>query len=232
MEFIKNFKKMIDSSMQLMLLSVSLLFVIYTNISIGVFNFGVAISMIMLLLMLAGFVILLMNKKLFAAHVGILVLYFSSAASVFFNSIFSLKFSPFGLLVPLTGQIIVDFIIFLYLVCMIASYVLNGGLQTNKIEGKVAMLIMALIVYILLFVGFNTTVLYIILLGTVFLFGDKKAVLFMIMGYLIFNFYNNINAMFTFFVLTSLVKALLLGGLLLLTAKISIDEFQKIESYR
>lgn len=232
MQFIKNFKKMFDPSMQLVILIVSLLFVVYKSFSISVFSIGVILSLIMLLLMLAGFVILLMNKKLFAAHVGILVLYFSGAATAFFNSIFSLRFSPFGLLSPLTGQIIVEFIIFAYLILMIASYIINGGLQTNKVQGKVALLIMAFIAYLLLFVGFNSTILYTILLGTIFLFGDKKAVLLMIMGYLIFNFYSNINAMFSLFVVTSLVKALIIGGFLLMTIRISLDEFQKTESQR
>ena len=228
MQFIKDFKSKINQSAQLIILIVILAIVFYSKFNFGTVTVQAVVNLVVLLLMLGSIAYLLMDNKLFSAHIAVLILYFSSAAQAFLNSLFSLQFSPFGFLNPLTGLEIINFIIFGYLALMVTSYVLNGGLKTRAIKSYIGLLIIAFVGYLWLFNGFNNAVYYFLVLGAIYLFGSDKSVLIMLVAMLISMLYFSIYSMTIYFILTDLITAFIEMFLLLITVKFSIDIFKNV----
>ncbi len=227
-EFIRGLKKRINEEVQVILMIVALLFALYNTFStigtvalVDIFNF------LELVLVFAAFAYLIIEKKLFVGHVVLLVLFFANAPFTLFTSLFSLTFSPFGLAIPLTGQTIVNFIIFGYLALMIFSYLLNGGLKTNSLKGKTVGVVAIFLIVQWIFAGFNGFMLLTVVLGLILLYGIPKSALLIVLSSLLSSVYISIASLFSGFVLLNLIIAVVSLALLLYAFLILMEELGK-----
>ncbi len=213
MNFIRNFKKTVNDSLQLIVLGLIFLYVLLRNLSFtGPIVFSV-INTISLLLVLSSLVFLLLEKKLFASHILLLVLFFANAFQAFNVSIFSLRFSPFGFATPLTLSVFINFIIFIYLALMIASYLLSGGLKAQKLGGNVFLLVLVFLIFLYAFNGFTSLMIYMVILGVILLFGTRLSTLLIITSSALSSTYvyiNNVINGFTVFQFFGAIASLLI----------------------
>lgn len=207
MQFIKKFKSMITPTIQLIILTVILVLVAIDTLS---FTFGLEaiIDWIALVLMFIGVVFLVLNQKLFASYVIVFILYFTNAFSNFFNNFIKITFSPFTFTISSDIMLYLSLIIFVYLVLMIASYIVNGGLKSRPVKGKVATLTLVFFAFLWLFLGFNSALILMPVVGVAFIYGNNKATILMIVSYLIAYSYASISGLFDVFTINQVIIAL------------------------
>lgn len=73
-------------------------------------------------IIIIGVLYLQIKQKEFAAHFALFVGFFLSVGTSFINSLLSLRFKPFGFVIPLDGESFIQIIAFLYLVLMLISF--------------------------------------------------------------------------------------------------------------
>lgn len=121
MNWIKGLSSKINEIARLIILLILIGYIVYT----GLKDYGDILltlrAIVPLVAVLTGIVYLQLKKKEFAAHLALLLFFFLPAGSAFVNSLFSLRFEPFGLATPLRVESFIELAGFLYLVVMIVS---------------------------------------------------------------------------------------------------------------
>ncbi|AUD63281.1 hypothetical protein BK010_06635 [Tenericutes bacterium MO-XQ] len=158
MKFIKDFSNKIDVSIRMVILFIFLGFAVYDRIG----NYGGFLPALEVYAPIAlisiGIAYLLLKGKEFAAHASLFMFAYLSGAFAFINSILSLRFKPFGLGVPLSWEIIVAFLGFVYLLLMALSLYLKNS-KPQKIERKdIALTAVIAFTFFFLRSGFFTAV--------------------------------------------------------------------------
>ncbi len=205
--FITNIKKMISIDIQLAILGAIAVIVFFTTLAsltlVGVISY---------VIMVAALIFLALDRKVFAAHVVILVSWFENAAPNFATALLTFSFTTFGNAIFLA----LNFLIFCYLLIMIVSYMVSGDLIMQPISGNVALLLLCTLGYIWIFYGFNAFVMNLIILGVCLLFGNHMSLLLLIFNYIAIRVYFNINLwfnnVFTFMSLISVLIGLTIIG--------------------
>lgn len=224
MNFIKKFKSMVTPTIQLIILTVILVLVAIDTLS---FSLGIEaiIGWVALLLMFIGVVYLVLNQKFFASYVVVFILYFADAFSKFFSDFINITFDPFTFTISSDIMLYLSLIIFVYLALMIASYVVNGGLKSRPLKGKVATLTLIFFAFFWLFLGFNAALILMPIVGIAFIFGNHKSTILFIVSFLITYVYDGFNGIFNAFTLDQLIVLVLEILLLVYAVMIALPLF-------
>lgn len=224
MKFLKKFKFALNSTFQLIILTIIMVLVAYQNLS---FTFSIenVIAWLALVIMYLGVAYLVLNKAFLASYIIIFILYFSSAFTEFFSSFINITFDPFTFTISSDVMLYVSLVIFVYLALMIVSYLINGGIKSRAMKGKVATLTLLFFAFYWLFIGFNAALVLFPIVGIAYLFGNDKATILIIVSYLITALYGAFDAIFDAFTLGTIVIIVLEALLLAFAVKLAIPRF-------
>jgi hypothetical protein len=224
MKFLRKFKFALNSTLQLIVLTIIMVLVAYQELSFT-FSLENVIAWFALILMYIGVVYLVLNKAFFASYIIIFILYFSSAFTNFFSSFINITFDPFTFTISSDVMLYVSLLIFVYLGLMIVSYLINGGLKSRGMKGKVATLTLLFFGFYWLFIGFNAALILFPVVGVAYLFGNDRATILIIMSYLITALYSAFSGVFDTFTIGAIVLIVLEALLLAFAVKLAIPRF-------
>ncbi|MDO9629425.1 MAG: hypothetical protein Q7I99_05940 [Acholeplasmataceae bacterium] len=159
MNFIKNFKNVLSQSVTTLILVLIAVYILFTSLgntsNIWLFLAG----LVPLLLVLFAVLGLQLGKKSMAAHLILLITLFLGAGRAFLLVLTSFDFSSFSFNETFSLELIINVIIFVYLVLIVLS-----GLLTNEFKGGLGsspVVMAAIIAFIFFFFrdGFSEAVL-------------------------------------------------------------------------
>ena len=162
MNFFKNFKNLFSETITTLIIGVIAVYVLVTNLG-GPDNIWLFLAgLVPLVLVLFAVLGLQLSKKSMAAHLVLLLTLFLGAGRAFLLALTSFDFSSFSFSTTFTLELIINSIIFVYLVLVVISGLLSndfkGGLGTSPV------VMSALIAFIFFFFrdGFSGAVLKIL----------------------------------------------------------------------
>jgi len=183
MKFIRGFKNLFSDSLKTLLIVAIAVFVLINAIgNIGDLALFLA-SFVPLVLILISAVGLQLKGKILAAHLVLILTVFLGAGRTFIYAITSFDFDSFSFTANFSIEMIIAFIIFIYLFLVVTSYLLVGN--TGAHLGKSPVLISATIAFVYFFFrdGFSVAVLKILPPLVALMFGgDIFAIILLLAG--------------------------------------------------
>ena len=162
MNFFKNFKNIFSESVTTLIIGIIAIYVLVTNLS-GPDNIWLFLAgLVPLVLVLFAVLGLQLSKKSMAAHLVLLITLFLGAGRALLLALTSFDFSSFSFSATFSLELILNSVIFVYLVLVVLS-----GLLTNEFKGGIGsspVVMSAVIAFIFFFFrdGFSGAVLKII----------------------------------------------------------------------
>ena len=172
MNFFKNFKTLFSETITLLIIGVIVLYVLVTNLG-GPDNIWLYLAgLVPLVLVLFAVIGLQLSKKSMAAHLVLLIALFLGAGRALLLALTSFDFSSFSFSATFTLELVINSIIFVYLVLVVLS-----GLLTNEFKGGLGsspVVMSAVIAFIFFFFrdGFSGAVLKILPPVVALMFGS------------------------------------------------------------
>ncbi len=172
MNFLKNFKTLFSETITLLIIGIIVLYVLVTNLG-GPDNIWLYLAgLVPLVLVLFAVVGLQLSKKSMAAHLVLLIALFLGAGRALLLALTSFDFSSFSFSATFTLELVINSIIFVYLVLVVLS-----GLLTNEFKGGLGsspVVMSAVIAFIFFFFrdGFSGAVLKILPPVVALMFGS------------------------------------------------------------
>lgn len=172
MNFLKNFKTLFSETITLLIIGIIVLYVLVTNLG-GPDNIWLYLAgLIPLVLVLFAVIGLQLSKKSMAAHLVLLIALFLGAGRALLLALTSFDFSSFSFSATFTLELVINSIIFVYLVLVVLS-----GLLTNEFKGGLGsspVVMSAVIAFIFFFFrdGFSGAVLKILPPVVALMFGS------------------------------------------------------------
>lgn len=179
---IKNLKNVIKGPVALVilvLLSAYALFETYSDVRLLQLTANL-LPLILVVIAVIGFAL---KGKMLPAHLILLFAVFRESGSAFINAISSFDFDTMAFRVDVTLTMVLQFIVFVYLVLFILSYILDGKFKGSF--GKSPVLISALIAFLFFYFrsGFSVAVLKLVPPMIALFFGSEFfAILLLLAG--------------------------------------------------
>jgi len=179
---IKNFKNVMNNQLTTVLVVVIAAFAVYTNVNTNSGIWLLLASLAPILLVAIAAIGLQLSGKSLAAHLVLFLTAYLFVGTTFIATLFSSNFTNF-VLPTFTLELIVGFVIFIYLLIYILSYLLDG--KTGMKLGKTPVITAAIIAFSYFFIrsGFSVAVLKIAPPVVALLFGaDLFALMLLLAG--------------------------------------------------
>lgn len=179
---IKNFKNVLSKGLTTLIVVVIALFAIYSSVNTGSSIWIFLASLFPILLVASAAIGLQLTDKSLAAHLVLFLTAYLSLGTQFIAALFSSNFANFAS-PTFSLNLIVGFVIFVYLLVYILSYVLDG--KVGMKYSKTPVVTSAIIAFTYFFIrsGFSVAVLKILPPVVALLFGaDVFAIMLLLAG--------------------------------------------------
>lgn len=172
MHFIKRFKNMFSHPVTTIIVILLTIYTLYMNIG-GQNIFDRLASLLPVLLVAIAIIGLQLKKQSLASHLILLFTSFLQSGKSFIDTLLSFSLSDFSFSMPWTLELIIQAIIFIYLLLYVLSFVLDGKSKFRLDSSPV--LTSAMIAFIFFFFrdGFNGAVLKIVPAMIALMFGSE-----------------------------------------------------------
>lgn len=183
---IKKFNKVIPHFLQVVILVVLVVYYLYNNLNLNDEIFDMLRRFLPALFTMGAVLYLLSKKKMFASHIVLFLIAYLRPGTNALSDVLSFDFSNMQMNVTINLQTIIYLLIFIYLILIILSYLLNNQVaSSSKHKGKTIILVFLSLILVYLANGINVGLLLLITPFISIAFGTQIASLLLILAVLI-----------------------------------------------
>lgn len=172
MNFIKRFKNMFSHPVITIIVIILTIYTLYMNIG-GQNIFDRLASLLPVLLVAIAIICLQLKKQSLASHLILLFTSFLQSGKTFIDTLFSFSTSAFSFSMPWTLELIIQAIIFMYLILYVLSFILDGQSKFRLDSSPVLTSVMVAFIFFFFRDGFSEAILKIVPAIIALMFGSE-----------------------------------------------------------